>query len=136
MQPDAAAVESALDEVLKASPTSVVGWQARVDYQQARGVPMELVLASFRMSALTGSHEGFLMARRARFGLEHWSDLPERDRRTVVRDLLATAELPEFRSKGYRNIVAQKSQDERDDIRGAVIASGLADEQLVRALGL
>src|SRR5262249_44612706 len=92
---DLSGVEKALDDVVKESPTTVDAWQARVGYLQARGAPRERVVASFRMSALTGSHQGFAMVDRASFGLEHWSELPEAERRTVVRDLLTTAPLPE-----------------------------------------
>jgi hypothetical protein len=131
---DTAAIENALDEVAKASPTSVAAWQARVAFQQARGAPMERVLAAFRMSALTGSHEGYFMMQRANFGLEHWTELPEVDRRTVVRDLVGSA--TDFGTDSYRKIVAGKSQAEGDDIRAAVTASGPATKALLQALGM
>jgi hypothetical protein len=138
---DTAAIENALDEVAKASPTSVAAWQAIVAYEAARSAPMERMLAAFRMSALTGSHEAYYMARRAIFGLEHWTDLTEADRGTVVRDLLGSAELlwrEEFwiSSDSYRKIIAGKSPAERDDIRAAVMASGRGTKGLLQALGL
>ena len=135
---DAAAIENAVDEVIKASPTSVASWQARVAYQQAHGTPIEDVLAAFRMSALTGSHEGLYMMQRAIFGLEHWSELPEADRRTVMRDVRATALNHDLGRRGerYRAILGQKSETERVDIRTALSAPGLATEEILQALGL
>jgi hypothetical protein len=133
---DITGLESAVDEVVKASPTSIDAWQGRAAYRRARGAPMESVLASFRMSALTGSHEGYWMTQRAIFGLEHWTELPEADRRIVIRDLLATARLPEIGTDPYSQIVTQKSQAERDDIRAAATQSGLGTQGLLQALGM
>jgi hypothetical protein len=130
---DTAGIDNALDEIVKASPTSVAAWQARTAYQAAHGVPMESVLAGFRMSALTGSHEGYYMARRAMFGLQYWSELPAEDRLTVVRDLVGST--PVFGSEGYRNILVAKSKAERDEIRAALIASGRASKALLQVLG-
>ena len=84
---DNAAIEGALDELAAVSPTSTATWQALAEIRKARGEPMERVLAAFRMSALTGSHEGYFMMQRAIFGLAHWNELPEEDRRIVVRDI-------------------------------------------------
>jgi hypothetical protein len=134
---DTEAIQHALDERAKASPTSSVAWQESVAYQQASGAPVENMLAAFRMSALTGSHEGYIMNQRARFGLENWSKLPEVDRRTAIRDLLATTPLPEFKADQYRYraIILEKSQAERDEIRAAATASGLASGDLLEELG-
>jgi len=129
-QADTAAIDNALDEMVKASPTSAAAWQVRAAYQVAHGAPMEYVLAGFRMSALTGSHEGYYMAQRAMFGLQHWSELPEEDRRTVIRDIVGSAS--EFGPDRYRNVVAAKSEPERDEIRAAVIASGRASKTLLQ----
>jgi hypothetical protein len=135
-QGDTAAIDNALDEMVKASPASAAAWQVRAAYQVAHGAPMEYVLAGFRMSALTGSHEGYYMARRVMFGLQHWGELPEEDRHTVVRDLVGSA--PGYRPgdgpERYRDIFAAKSPAERADIRAAVIASGRASKALLQVL--
>src|SRR5262245_48905813 len=67
---DNAAMERALSEFAASSPTSTATWLSLAEVRKARGAPMESVLEAFRMSALTGSHEGFFMTRRAVFGLE------------------------------------------------------------------
>ena len=131
---DPAAIENALDELVKASPTSAGAWLARAEYYRSLGAPMERVLPGFRMSVLTGSHEGYYMTERVRFGLEQWTHLPEEDRRTVIRDLVGSAS--EFGPDRYRKIVARKSQAERDEIRAAVEASGRSSERLLQSLGI
>jgi hypothetical protein len=133
---DAPAIEGAVNELAATSPSSTATWQALAATRKANGGSMEGVVAAFRMSSLTGSHEGFFMMRRAIFGLENWSDLPEQDRRTVVRDMLGS-----FREDGeaqtrYREILAAKSSPERDSIRTAILDSGLASKDVLKALGV
>ena len=84
------------------------------------------------MSALVGSHEGYQMTERVKFGLEYWAELPDEDRHTVIRDLVGSA--AEFGADMYRNIVARKSQAERDDISAAVMASGRGSKELLLQL--
>src|SRR5262245_7549343 len=135
-QTDAAAVEDALDELVKGSPAWAAAWQARASYQRTLGAPMERVLPGFRMSVLTGSHEGYQMTERVKFGLEYWTELPDEDRRTVIRDLVGSAADSQFGADRYRNIVATKSQAEREDISAAVMASGRGSKKLLQQLGM
>ncbi len=133
---DTAALEQAMSQLAENSPTIVSAWLALAETRAARDAPMESVLAAFRMSALTGSHEGYMMMQRAIFGLEHWMELPEPDRRTAIRDLLATVSLPELgRGQRYRRILAAKPAAEQDNIRAALIASG-ATKDVLQALGV
>jgi hypothetical protein len=131
---DHAAIEAATSEIVENSPTSDITWQELAEVRLARGASMDSALAAFRMSQLVGSHEGNSMIQRAIFGLEHWAMLPQADRRIVVRDLVTTTEDNPTRLR-YRAILAAKSQVERDDIRAAVMASGLATPQATEALG-
>jgi hypothetical protein len=134
---DIVGVSHALVDLAEAAPTSAGTWEAFAEMRSGRGDDMDIVLAAFRMSALTGSHEGKIMKRRALFGLTHWAELPERDRNTVVRDLLATARLADYgRAEDYRVVIGLKSQNERDEIRAGLMGSGFADEDLLQALGL
>jgi hypothetical protein len=134
---DKAAIEGALEDVAAGSPTSTAAWGALAEIRQARGAPMENVLAAFRMSAFTGSHEGFFMMQRASFGLLHWSELPEEGRQIVVRDIVSSVG-PANGAPGarYRQILATKPQPERDSIKAALLASGMATKDLLRALGV
>jgi hypothetical protein len=134
---DIAAIEQAMSQLTENSPTMASAWLALAETRSARGAGMESALAAFRMSALTGSHEGYMMMHRAIFGLEHWTELPEPDRRTVMRDVLATVSLWEVGRRGQRsrNILAAKSAAERNDIRAALLASG-ATKDALQALGM
>ena len=134
---DKASIEAALDELAAAAPTSTAAWQSLAEMRKARGAPMESVLAAFRMSALTGSHEGFFMMQRATFGLLHWSELPEEGRQIVVRDIVSSIG-PANGAPGarYREILARKPRPERDSIIEALLASGLASKDVLKALGV
>jgi len=134
---DNLAIEGALDNIAAVAPTSSATWYALAEVRKARGAPMENVLSAFRMSALTGSHEGYFMMERASFGLNHWSELPEEDRRIVVRDLLGSlVHSPVAPESRYRKILAAKSQAERENIRAALWASGRASKDILQALGV
>jgi hypothetical protein len=135
---DSTAIDNALHELAAGSPVSVAVWQALLAFRGTMGAPRQSVLAAFRMSALTGSHEGYFVMQRAIFGLEHWNDLPEADRRIVTRDLLLTALNWDFGRRGerYRAILAKKSDAERGDIRASITASGMANAEVMQALGM
>jgi hypothetical protein len=132
---DKLAIERATAAVAEVSPTWAAGWQDLAAARLASGAPMEKVIAAFRMSSLTGSHEGFVMARRAIFGLEHWSDLPGADQHTVIRDVLATVG-PGSINNRYHKILAAKSPASREEIRAALVASGLATKDVLQSLGI
>ncbi len=135
---NSAAIDNALHELAAGSPISVAAWQALLAFRGATGAPKQSWLAALRMSALTGSHEGYFVMQRATFGLEHWADLPEADRHTITRDVLLTALNWDFGRRGerYRAILARKSDAERGDIRAFLVASGQASAEVMQALGM
>ena len=132
---DKLAIERASADAAEVSPTWAAGWQDLAAARLASGASMQKLIAAFRMSNLVGSHEGFVMVRRAIFGLEHWKDLPEPDRRTVIRDVLATIG-PDRMNIRYHDILAAKSAAGREEIRAAFMASGLATKDVLQALGI
>jgi hypothetical protein len=132
---DYAAIEGALEQIAAGTPTSTSVWQVLAEVRKARGASIDSVLAAFRMSSLTGSHEGYFMLQRALFGLKHWNELPEQDRRTVVRDLVATVGSFEEHHR-YREILTAKPESERNGIRTAILESGLASKDVLQALGM
>ncbi len=133
---DKVAIERASASAAEVSPTWAAGWQELAAARLGSGAPMEKVIAAFRMSNLTGSHEGFVMVRRAIFGLEHWKDLPGPDRRTVIRDVLATIGPGYTMDVRYHDILAAKPVADREEIRAAFMASGLATKDVLQALGI
>ena len=93
-----------------------------------------MVQTLFSQEAGDWAHEGFFMLQRARFGLLHWNELPEQDRRTVVQDILWSAGY--IAEPQYRKILATKPEPERDNIRAALLASGFADKKILQELGM
>jgi hypothetical protein len=136
MPDDKAAIENAVAEIVANSPTTYTVWQNLAELRYARGAPIESVLAAFRMSDLTGSHEGYTMVERAMFGLEHWADLTQADRGIVVKDLAGTLD-PAFnlQQQRYREILAAKPESERADIFARLKASGFGTPDVLHALG-
>jgi hypothetical protein len=134
---DLATIEVALNELAAGSPTSTATWEALAEVRNARGESMDSALAAFRMSALTGSHEGYFMMQRAIFGLRHWNELPEEDRRMVVRDILLSIGPANHEPVDrYHEVLATKPEAERDNIRSELLASGLASSDVLQALGV
>jgi hypothetical protein len=136
---DQSTIERATAEIAENSPTSDRTWLDLADVRLGRGDPMESVLAAFRMSSLVGSHEGESMARRAVFGLEHWTKLAEADRQTVLRDIAETdnpLDVEQYNTspQRYREILETKSAAERAEILAALTASGLVSPNVVKAL--
>jgi hypothetical protein len=131
-----AAVAHALFDVAEASPTSSAAWESLAEIEAVRGDDMDHVLDAFRMSALTGSHEGAVMKQRALFGLKHWTELPQQDRDVVVRDIAATAGVPQLSPQDYRKIFEVKSDAEREQIRAALTAVGFDSKPFLKTLGL
>ena len=83
------------------------------------------------------SDGGFFMMRRAIFGLQYWHELPEEGRRLVIRDLVGSVGPANPEPGGrYRKILAAKSEADREGVRTAIVASGLATKAVIQALGL
>ena len=133
---DNGAAEGAISDVVANSPTYDQAWLDLAELRYARGEAMANVLAAFRMSDLTGSHEGQTMVQRAVFGIEHWSILPKSDQQIAVRDILGTIDSYFKPQDRYREILAKRPDPERADIRAALIASGRVDTTVLQALGL
>jgi len=132
---DRPAIEAAIIQILEISPTDTE-WPDLAEIRLARGAPMASVLAAWRMSYMTASHSGRAMFQRAVFGLDHWTELPLSDQHTVTRDvalsMIGVFYQPDLR---YREILATKSKSERDNIRAALVASGLAPTDVLKVVG-
>ena len=133
---DNVAIEGALEESLPWPRRPVPHGMRLPSSQSSRSADGE---RAFRVPdvLLTGSHEGYFMMERAIFGLNYWNELPEKDRRIVVRDLLGSfGHSPVMPSIRYRKTLAAKSQAERENIKAALLASGRASKDILQALGV
>jgi hypothetical protein len=126
-------LEKAEIELIAASPTLPTSWQALAELRLAGGDTAG-GLAAWRMSRLTGGHEGYLMVERATLGLKHWSDLGADDRQQVAREIAATADANGPVSL-YRDIFAAADPALREAVRIEMQAIGMSATDLAR-LGL
>jgi len=122
----------ALSGILSIQPLSSMNWLSLSGMQFITDQPMEQVLGSLLLSAMTGPNEGYVMAERGIFGVSMWEDLSPDLRRRAAMDLVA-AETPQ---KGrLQAVLSTKSERVQDEVRAAILATGLSSEQVERRLG-
>jgi hypothetical protein len=122
----------ALSAILSVEPLSSAEWLSLSGVQLVTDQPMDQVLATLMLSALTGPNEGYLMADRGIFGASLWEDLsPDLRRRTAI-DL--AAEKPPENEK-FRAVLSTKSEVVRNELRTAMLATGLSPKEVERRLG-
>jgi len=122
----------ALSAILSIEPLSSTDWLALSGVQLITDQPMDQVLATLMLSALTGPNEGYIMADRGIFGASLWEDLsPDLRRRTAI-DL--TAKEPPENGK-FRAALATKPEVVRNELRTAMLATGLSPKEVERRLG-
>ena len=122
----------ALSAILSIEPLSSTDWLSLSGVQLITDQPMDQVLATLMLSALTGPNEGYVMADRGIFGASLWEDLsPDLRRRTAI-DL--TAKEPPENGK-FRAVLSTKSEVVRNELRTAMLATGLSPKEVERRLG-
>jgi hypothetical protein len=122
----------ALSATLSIEPLSSVHWLSLSGMQLVTERPMEQVLESLELSMVTGPNEGYIMADRGTFGLSLWERLSPDLRKRVAVDL-ATGDLA---GKGeFQAVLATKSEGVRNELRKAMLATGLSAKEVDRRLG-
>jgi hypothetical protein len=122
----------ALSAILSIKPLSSTEWLLLSGVQLIMDQPMDQVLATLMLSALTGPNEGYLMADRGIFGASLWEDLsPDLRRRTAID--LAAEEPPE--SGKFRAVLSTKSEGVRNELKAAMLATGLSPKEVEKRLG-
>jgi hypothetical protein len=122
----------ALSAILSIEPLSATDWLSLSGVQLITDQPMEQVLATLMLSALTGPNEGYIMTDRGIFGASLWEDLsPDLRRRTAID--LATGKPPE--NGTFRAVLSTKSEAVRNELRTAILATGLSPKEVERRLG-
>ena len=117
---------------LSVKPLSSFGWLSLSGMQLGTHQPMEQVLESLKLSMLTGPNEGYVMAERGLFGVSLWEDLPPDLKRHVITDL-AAGDVPEYGK--FRAVLSAKSERVRNELRAAILATGLSPKEVERRLG-
>src|SRR5262249_54819862 len=112
------------------SPSSSYDWLSLSSLQWVTHQPKEQVLESLKLSALTGPNEGHVMVERGIFGVSQWNNLSPDLKRQVVVDI-ARAEMNEK----FRIIFSAQSVKVRNELREALLDTGLSPKETERRLG-
>jgi hypothetical protein len=122
----------ALSAILSIKPLSSMDWLSLSGMQLITDQPMDQVLASLLLSTVTGPNEGYVMADRGIFGASLWEDLSPDLKRHAAVDLAAG----EIHDDGkFRAVLSTKSERVRNELRTAILATGLSPKEVERRLG-
>ena len=83
---------------------------------------------------LTGPNEGYVMAERGIFGVSLWESLPPDLKSRVVIDL-ARAEIEPKEKERFRTVLAGQPVGVRNELREALLATGLSPKEIEQQLG-
>jgi hypothetical protein len=122
----------ALSAILSIKPLSSMDWLSLSGMQLITDQPMEQVLGSLLLSAMTGRNEGYVMGDRGIFGASLWEDLSPDLRRRAAMDLVA-GEIPQ--NGKFRAVLSTKSERIQNELRAAILATGLPPKEVERRLG-
>jgi hypothetical protein len=125
----------ALAAILSIEPLSSVNWLSLSGMQLITDQPMEQVLESLELSMVTGPNEGYVMADRGIFGFSLWERLPPELKRRVAVDLADLAAGAIRWNKKFQAILSTKSEGVRNELRAALLATGLLPREVERRLG-
>jgi hypothetical protein len=121
-----------LSAIVSIKPLSSMDWLSLSGMQLLTDQPMEQVLGSLLLSTMTGPNEGYVMAERGIFGASLWEDLSPELRRHAAVDLTA-GEIPD--NGKFRAVLSTKSEGVRNELRTAILATGLSPKEVERRLG-
>jgi hypothetical protein len=122
----------ALASILSIEPLSSVDWLSLSSLQLITDQPMEQVFGSLELSMLTGPNEGYVMADRGLFGVSLWERLAPDLQRRVASDLAAEETIG---SEKIRAALSTQPDQARDELRAAMLATGLSPQEVDRRLG-
>jgi hypothetical protein len=122
----------ALATIVAIQPLSPVNWMLLSAMQLVTDQPMEQVFASLELSMVTGANEGYLMAERGIYGVSLWPRLPPDLKRRVANDL-AAAEI--IGNGEFRATLSTQPEGVRDELRAAMLANGLSQQEVEQRLG-
>ena len=116
-----------------------VDWFSLSGMQLVTNQSMEDVLASLKLSMLTGPNEGYVMTKRGVFGVSLWESLSPDLKSRVAYDLGPTL-FPRSPAEGaesgkLRAVLSAKPEHVRKEIREALLATGLSPKEIEQGLG-
>ena len=128
-----------LSELLSIRPLSSMDWFSLSGMQLVTDQSMEDVLASLKLSMLTGPNEAYVMTKRGVFGVSLWESLSPDLKSRVAYDLGPTL-FPHSPAEGaeegkLRAALSAKPEHVRKEIREALLATGLSPKEIEQRLG-
>ena len=122
-----------LSSILAIRPLSSLDWLSLAGMRLVTDQPMEEVLGSLELSMATGPREGYLMGERGLFGISLWERLSPELKSRVAVDLAAgnRSEIGKIRA-----VLSTKPVRVRDELRKALLGTGLSPKEIEQQLGL
>jgi hypothetical protein len=125
--------------ILSIKPLSSGDWLALSKAELMTHQPIENVFGSLELSMLTGPNEAYVMGERAVFALSLWEKLPADLKRRAATDVAAMM-VPRTPAEGemlgrIQAMLAAKPDGVRNEVREAVVATGVSPEEIKKELG-
>ena len=128
-----------LSSIVSIKPLSSVHWLLLSGMQLVTDQPMEQVLESLELSAVTGPNEAHVMIERGIFGVSLWEDLSRDLKSRAALDLgpMIYSRTPAegAESGKFRAVLSAKSERVRNELRAAILATGLSPKEVELRLG-
>src|SRR5262249_28380488 len=119
-----------LSSILSIKPLSSIDWLLLSGMQLVTDQPMEQVLESLELSGVTGPNERYLMAERGIFGASLWEGLLRGLKSRAALDLAGGVDGGKFQA-----VLATKSELVRNELREALVATGISPKEIEQRLG-
>ena len=128
-----------LSAILSITPLSSMDWLSLSKAELMTHQSMEDVFRSLELSALTGPNEGYVMGERAVFALSLWDRLPADLKRHTAGDVAAmmfsrTPAEGEVLGR-IRTVLAAQPIRARNEVREAIVGTGVPQEEIEKRLG-
>jgi len=128
-----------LTALVSIKPMASYDWLLLSGLQFVTDQPMEQVFDSLELSMLTGPNEGYVMGERAVFAVSLWERLPA-DLKSHVAIDVAGMMFPRTPEEGaevgkLQAVLATQPEWVRNELREAVIATGVSAKEIEKRLG-
>ena len=128
-----------LSALVSIKPMSSYDWLAVSGLQFVTDRPMEQVFDSLELSMLTGPNEAYVMGERAVFAVSLWERLPSDLKSHVAIDVagMMDTRTPEEGAEvgKLQAVLATQPEWVRNELREAVVATGVAPKEIEKHLG-
>jgi len=128
-----------LTALVSIKPMSSYDWLSLSGLQFITDQPMEQVFDSLELSMLTGPNEGHVMGERAVFAVSLWERLPA-DLKSHAAVDVASMMFPRTPTEGeevgkFQAMLAREPDWVRNELREALVGTGLAPKEIEKRLG-